>query len=202
MDSYNFSNQATSDGSEIPISVNPEAPSNNLSSLSIGNLDTTGYTFPTEIGFNTQILSANTSTKSLNWTNQPVGDIVNGGQTGAITVGSSTSYLTLQGNQGIRLSGGIKFQYDEISLTDSVLLLTDTHYFVNITGSGNNILILPSADTRSGKKYIISKGYIGGTLIIEAPVTDSIEGDSSTILTIKDQRIQLTASGNNIWIVL
>lgn len=204
MDSYVFEN-TSNDGSEVVLSSNTETSSTNIQKLNIGDLSTTGYTFPSTIGLTNQILVANTTTKTLDWSNQSSGgggDISNGGQLGMVSIGSTDNKLTLQGNQGIHIIGGIEYQYDNIVLNNANFNITDFHYFIEVSGSGNNTLLLPEADNRTGKLYIISKGYSGGTLVINTQTADKIDGEDTLSLTIDNQRIKIISSGVDRWLII
>ena len=69
-------------------------------------------------------------------------------------------------------------------------------------GSGNNTVVLPNANSRTGKKYIISKGYAGDMLTINTQTADKIDGDDTLELTVLNQRIQLISSGTNRWMIV
>ena len=185
----------------------------------------TSYLFPSSLGSINQVLISNPTESNLIWANQTgggggSGDIVNGGQSGAVTIGTTSSDdLTLISagkiNIGdittdeIHLQGGIRFQYDAISDTvpsgGNTFNLLLSNYFVEITGSGISTVHLPDADGAvSGHMYIISKGYAGGTIAIKpTPGSgDTIDGLSQVNLTSQDQRLKVISSGSNRWLII
>jgi hypothetical protein len=204
MDSYTFNNNISNDNSSLIVTavppVNAEDPTITIvEELNIGD-DTTGYTFPVDIGLSGQVLVANTSTipGKLDWGVAPAYAII----PGAVEIGSNDSTLLLSGKTGITIIGGIEYQYDSIELIGTTYNMLDSNYFVEITGSGDTIVALPEADTRTGKIFIISKGYVGGTLTINTQIADKIDGDDTIELSILNQRIQLISSGTDRWMVL
>lgn len=215
----------SSEGTNAPVSTTTESSLNNeviIDNLTIGDISTTGYKFPPTLGSDNQILIANTTTKELYWGAQTGGggDITNGGQTGTISIGSTdngttllgqtgavtvrstNNKLTLSANAGIILEGGIEYQYDLITLNNASSNITEAYYLVEVAGSGANTVVLPEADGQPGKKFIISKGYLGGSLTISTQTADKIDGDDDFILTEKDTRISLISSGTDRWLII
>jgi hypothetical protein len=179
----------------------------------------TAYSFPTSIGLLDQVLTPDVSMNMLEWEAQ-TGTVLNGGQSGAVTIGTTTANdLTLISSGGIHigdsstddihLQGGVRYQYNAIADTDppggNTFDLELSHYFVEITGSGITTVRLPDADGAvAGHMYIISKGYTGGALAIKsAPASgDTIDGLAQINLTYKDQRLKVISSGTDRWLIL
>jgi hypothetical protein len=181
----------------------PKKPT--LTSVFIGNASN-GYTFPDIIGSPSEILQVPTTGNELIWipnSGGGGGDIINGGQTGAVTLGSNDNKLTLIGSTGIKLQGGLDIQYDKIENNGSnTFTLTDAHQFVEIVDNAVTLVQLPESETRQGKQYIISKGYSGGNLTITTTPTDKIDGDDTIILNVINQRISIISSGDDRWLIV
>lgn len=229
MDDFTF-DYSTADGGVVPPPVTEIGPGGEVifndgevivqDGLSIG--DPTGgvgggYSFPLPIGPNTYVLATNTLANELVWVPNAGGgggDIVNGGNFGPITIGTidATPFNLISGgsiNIGatgspdqIHLNGSVGFQYDNISTALGTLTLTADYYFVEVTNAGTNIVELPDASTAVGRKYIISKGFAGGTLQLTTSVSDTIDGNPSLILRVLNQRIKLISNGVDKWIIL
>lgn len=178
----------------------------------------TSYLFPQTIGTAGQVLEADPTSNELDWVT-PIGgggDILNGGQTGPITIGTNnaTDLSLISGaninigdatTDDIHLNGGVRYHYTAVPYTGSAIIsLTIADYFVEITGSGITTVRLPDATGISGHMYIISKGYAGGTLTIEPALAsgDTIDGLSSLPLTSQDQRLKVISSGLDRWLIL
>jgi hypothetical protein len=119
-----------------------------------------------------------------------------------IPVLSSDDVLTLQGENGITLVGGLKIQYDNISSGIPIFEIEDKHHLVEISNILTNVVKLPEASGRSGKLFIIYKNYIGGFLKIESQVLDKIDGRDNITLEKINERISLISSGNNTWLII
>lgn len=200
---------SSSESSEVPVTTSSEIASSgdvNIMNLLIGDYPITGYKLPNVIGSSGEILKVPPSGNDLIWGvgggGGGGGDVINGGQSGLVSIGSNDNKLTIQGNQGITIIGGIEYQYNAINLISSIFNLLDIHYFIEITGSGNNTIVLPDADTRTGKIYIISKGYTGGSLTINTQTADKIDGDDTIVLNVLNERIQLISSGIDRWLII
>lgn len=177
-----------------------------------------GFSFPTIIGTNTYVMAADVGTNSLVWVPNaggiPAGDILNGGQSGPISIGTTdaTPMSIISGgalNIGatgsadqILLNGSVGFQYDEITTALGTLNLNSDYFFVEVTNAGTTAIALPDANTATGRQYIVSKGFAGGTLTITTTVSDTIDGQSTIVLTVQNQRIQLISNGSNKWLIL
>ena len=181
----------------------------------------TAYAFPPSIGLINQVLIADPTMSEVKWANQTGGgDIYNGGQAGAVTIGTTSfNNLTLVSSgqihigdnttDDIHIQGGIRYQYDAIANTTppggNTIDLLLSHYFVEITGSEISTVRLPDADGAvSGHMYVISKGYSGGTLSVKPAVAsgDTIDGLTQINLVSKDQRLKVISSGANRLLIL
>lgn len=200
----------TTESSSVPVGQTEEQaeqPGDTFTELSIGD-STTGFSFPTAIGTNGQTLIVPPSGNTLLWGaggGGGSGDILNGGQPGAVDIGSTDNKLTLRGNTGVKVIGGLDIQFDTINIIDTgSFTLDDSHHMVDITStpSANVSVILPEAETREGKLYIISKGYSSGILTIDTQPTDKIDGDDTFVLTGINNRIQLVSGGTNRWMFI
>jgi hypothetical protein len=125
-----------------------------------------------------------------------------GTQTGAVNLGSIDSKLTLEGKTGINLIGGLKIQYNNINSGVSQFELLDSHHLAEISNPLTTSIMLPDANGREGKLFIISKNYIGGSLIINTQPADKIDGDDTFELNILSERISLISSGDNKWLII
>jgi hypothetical protein len=125
-----------------------------------------------------------------------------GTQTGAVNLGSIDSELTLEGKNGINLIGGLKIQYNNINSGVSQFELLDSHHLAEISNPLTTSIMLPDANGREGKLFIISKNYIGGALIINTQPADKIDGDDTFELNILSERISLISSGDNKWLII
>ena len=200
---------ATTTSTEIsstPVTVTyEEASSGTVTTdiLEIGDVTTTGYKFPASIGLNNQVLVANTSNNELEWQNQSGGG--GGGSgflNGLVNLGSNDNKLILRGQDGITFEGGVEFQFETKTLNTASYNLSNYDYFIEIDGSGTNIINLPASDSVTGKTYIISKGYVGGNLIINTIPADKIDGDDTFELNGLNQRTTLISSGTNRWLII
>jgi hypothetical protein len=132
----------------------------------------------------------------------PIIAVANGTQTGAVNLGSIDGTLTLEGKNGINLKGGLNIQYNDINSNISQFELLDNHHLVEISNSFTTSIMLPDANGREGKLFIISKNYIGGALTINTQPADKIDGDDTLELNILSERISLISSGNNKWLII
>jgi hypothetical protein len=128
-----------------------------------------------------------------------------------ITIGSSLNV------NSIYLNGGIEYQYNEISTTVGpypnpstapTYNISDNDYMVNIVDSAYLSVQLPKIDqiglNRSGKVFIIARGFSGGSdLLIKPSPGDDIDGETISVsLPANNVRIQLIANGNTKWLIL
>lgn len=206
MDTYVFTNSITDNGSSIIVTQDTTTNETKVEKLVIGT-GITSYEFPQVSGTTGQVLVANTTTKILDWVNQSggggSGDIINGGQPGSVLIASTDNTLTLQGFSGTTLNNVVvEYKFDTINLTNGTYNITDNDFLIEITGSGTNTVVLPEADTRTGKKYIISKGYASGSLIISTQTADKIDGDDTFTLSLINTRTTLISSGTDRWLVI
>jgi hypothetical protein len=203
----------STNGGETPISTPTDDAASGetvLNNVIIGDISTTGYKLPNNIGLPSEVLKVPLSSNDLVWgANGSSGDIINGGNSGPVLVGSNDDVLTLKGVNGIKLIGGLDIQYNEITSptapSTNTFELKDEHQFVEITNIAITTVKLPDASVRAGKQYIISKGYDGGNLFIVANVTgvsDTIDGESFIKMTELDERISLTSSGVDRWLIV
>ena len=178
-----------------------------------------GYSLPNAIGTDTYVMAADVNTNSLIWVPNAGGgggggDILNGGQPGPISVGTTdetpmsiisggTLNIGTQGSSDhILLNGSVGFQYDKITTALGTLNLNSDYFFVEVTNSGTNIVALPDASTATGRQYIISKGFPNNTLTITTTASDTIDGENVIQLTAENQRIQLISNGSDKWLIL
>jgi hypothetical protein len=177
-----------------------------------------GFLLPTTIGTNEYILTADVGTNSLVWVSneggQSIGDIVNGGQIGPISVGTTdaTTMNIISGgaiNIGatgsadqIAFNGSVGFQYDNISGALGTLTLNADYFFVEVTNAGTTEVALPDANTAVGRQYLISKGFAGGTLTITTTESNTIDEVDDVVLSVQNQRIQLISNGTDKWFVM
>ena len=177
-----------------------------------------GYKFPSSIGPQGYVLASDVTANSLVWVSNASGggggDIINGGNSGPVSIGTldGTNFNLVSGGEinigqtgvpdQIKLNGSVGFQYDEINTALGTLNLNSDYFFVEITNSGTNTVLLPDASTAIGRQYIISKGFSGGTLLITTTVSDTIDGNNQLPLIGLNQRIKLISNGTNKWIIL
>lgn len=177
-----------------------------------------GYTFEQTIGPQGFVLASNVATNSLIWVSNAGGgggDVSNGGDTGPVTVGTvdATPFNLISGgaiNIGqsgvpdqIYLNGSVGFQYDNIMAAVGTLNLDASYFFVEISNSGTNTVLLPDASIAKGRQYIISKNFAGpAQLTITTTASDTIDGNASISLNILNQRIKLISNGDNKWIII
>ena len=160
------------------------------------------YTFPANIGADGEVLLVDGGNTELIWgEGGGGGDIANGFQTGLIEIGSTDNKLILQGATGIQLIGGLDLQYDDLNSGAASITLEDRHEFVEISNALTTNIILPAANARPGKKYIISKGYDGGTLTVSAQVPDTIDGDLTFDIIGINNRLSLISAGDR-WLIV
>jgi hypothetical protein len=130
----------------------------------------------------------------------------------SISIGSTTTpnHLTL--------NGGVEFQYNEVSTTVGpfpnpstapTYNMTDNDFMINVVDLLYTDIQLPQINpvgsvNRSGKMYIISRGFGGVTnLLIKPFAGDDIDGESVSINILGlGSRIQLIADGNNKWMII
>lgn len=199
-------NSGSSENSETVVTTTTEAASDGetvLDNLIIGDT-TTGYKFPNDIGAAGYILQVPVTGNELEWSAGGSSDIVNGGQPGSVTIGSNDAKLILKGQTGIKLEGGLDIQYDQISTGIEPFVLNDAHQFVEITNTSTLNIELPDADIRPGKQYIISKGTLTTepAITIKAPLGETIDGENTFVLNVKNQRVSLISSGEDRWLIV
>lgn len=187
----------------------------------------TSYEFPGDIGVTGQVLTVDAAQNELDFNPQSGGggpgggDIFNGGQPGAVTIGPTTADdLTLFTDGGkifvgsnndtddIHLQGGIRFRYrnvmDTVPPGGSCYEINISDYFVEISGSGINQVKLPDADGTEGHVFVISKGYVGGVLCVRpsSGSGDTIDGKNMIELRFTNQRLKVISSGTDRWLIL
>lgn len=179
---------------------------------------TGGYRFPVTIGTNNQILKADIVNNRVIWSDNLVGggggDIINGGNTGPVVIGTTDATATsiisgaginigqLNTPNQISLNGSVGYQYDKINTAVGTLNLNADYFFIEVTNAGTNTISLPDASTAVGRQYIISKGFVGGTLTITTTASDNIDGIDTIILKIVDQRVKLISNGLDKWVII
>ena len=151
--------------------------------LSVDHPDFPGddYIFPEFIGSTEQVMNPITPNKDLVWQTQM-----------AVSTGT------------------FNFAYDKIEDADTTLpsySLLGNQYLVEIRGSGITKVFLPDADGIAGRQYIVSKGYSGGTLSVNVSPTsgdtfEGIGGLTSINLVVENQRLKVTSSGEDRWIII
>jgi hypothetical protein len=132
----------------------------------------------------------------------PINTSPNGTTVGPVILGSSDDTLVLEGATGINLVGGLNVQYNEINTGIPTFVLEDRYHFIEISNSGTTSVLLPNANGRAGKLYIISKGYNGGVLTVSTQLADKIDGDDTFILNVQSERLKLISSGDNQWLIV
>jgi hypothetical protein len=194
----------TTESSTVPTTTNSDKAAigdNNFNNLSIGDLTGTGYSLPISIGTISQSINVPSTGNQLIWGTG--GDVYNGGQAGSVTLGSNdNSALTLIGNGGIKLEAGLDIKYTDIHQGFPGVFLNSSYHLVEVTNSGTTELLLPFASGNPGQQFIISKGYVGGTLTIKTEIADKIDGEDTIELTILNQRVSLVSSGGNRWLIV
>ena len=178
---------------------------NYFNSISLGLPYNVNYTFPTVLGTSTQYLKASPTTKEIIWADAGSGggDVVNGGQSGPLTIGADD--INGEFNLGfnttnINFRGGTDFQHDIISSPET-FTLTNQYFFVEFT-NGVKFVNLPAASTADGRIYIISKKYVGDELTIMPFLGDTIDNHVNIKLYSVDSRIQLISNGINKWFII
>lgn len=223
MDGFTFDFTNTDGQVDVPpvTGTGPDGETAFVDGIAIGNATGGvggGFSFPTIIGTNGYVLAADVGTNSLEWVPNAGGggggDVINGGQSGPISVGTldSTNMSIISGgtiNIGasgstdqIALNGSVGFQYDNISGALGTLNLNADYFFIEVTNDGTTVVALPDASTSIGRQYIISKGFAGGSLTITTTVSDTIDGQNTMALSVENQRIQLISNGTDKWLIL
>jgi hypothetical protein len=100
-------------------------------------------------------------------------------------------------SNNISLDGSIEYQYHNIDTDIGTLMLTADHYFIEVMHIGTHTIDLLDASTAVGRRYIISKGFVGDILTITTTPSDNIDGVDIITLNILNQRIQLISNGLN-----
>ena len=115
---------------------------------------------------------------------------------GEISIGSK------QSNNQIFFNGSIAYEYEELNSGDSIINLSSTQYFIEVTNSNTTELILPLITSAPGRVYILSKGFSGGSITISADSLDNIEGNPSITLTLTNQKLKLINNSSNNWYII
>ena len=102
----------------------------------------------------------------------------------------------------IVLNGSIAYEYTEVDDGTNPFVLDANHYFVEITNSLTNTVSLPDVTSSQGRTYIVSKGYAGGLLTIQAFAGQLIDGNSSISLSIEGERIAFINNGLTSWFII
>ena len=201
-------------------------------SLEVGTPST--YAFPTALGLTGQILQlvSPTSLDWATGTSSGPGVVTVGStdnETRLISGPSGVSQFTID-NTGqnitlgsdanpnyVTINGGVEFQYNEVSVaatfpnpaTIPTYTMTDNDFMINVTDSSYTEVQLPQINpggglNRSGKMYVISRGYGGvGNLLVKPFAGDNIDGETVSVNIPDDgNRIQLIADGNNKWMII
>jgi hypothetical protein len=175
--------------------------SSELSTVPLSAASDNTYILPLEIGTTGQVIAVPSSGDELIWANSGgSGDIYNGGQTGAVTIGSTDNVTTIIGT-GIKLEGGFDVKYNNISSGVASYSLDESLHFVDFTNIGTETVQLPEIDQNSGQQFIISKGFSGGLLTIYPNAVDTIDGDASFELSVINQRISIISNDRNQWMI-
>ena len=141
------------------------------------------------------------------------GDIVNGGQVGPVTVGTTNATTTklISGDDiqigdstvdnEIYLNGSLSFQYELLNNAIVTETLDDSHYFVEVTSATTTTIQLPVATT-AGRQYVIVNGKTSGILTILPSGGDTIDGITSHILKKTDWRFTVISNGGTKWLIV
>lgn len=139
------------------------------------------------------------------------GGVVNGGNSGAVVLGSVDADFTLTAAGSINigsgpsnhvfLNGGLKYLHVDNNSAGPIITLTTDNYSVAYTNVGVTNVRLPSANANVGSAYILHHAHGGGAISIDvAPASgDLIDGVPSVLLTAIGQHINLISIGNNAW---
>jgi hypothetical protein len=143
-----------------------------------------------------------------------VGDIINGGQPGPVTIGTTdatattiTSGADIQiGDAGsadeIHLNGSLSFQYELLNNAVATETLDDSHYFVEIASAMTTTVQLPAASIAAGRQYVIVNGKATGELTVVPNGGDTIDGETSHVLQKTDWRFTLMSNGGTKWLIV
>jgi hypothetical protein len=181
------------------------------------------YMFPKDngSGIHGDVLSYNSTYKTLVWTNPTVptaGQIANGGN----AINDDISIGTLDLNDFKLISGkdlvfdsagdiifnrGIRYKYDLID-TGNSLNVTSEHYLISIGPNADPVfnINLPAVNnTNVGRQYIISNDSLGVVNILPNNVIgniDKIDGETLWVLDMPAQRIRITSTGVDNWYII
>jgi hypothetical protein len=114
---------------------------------------------------------------------------------------ATANVLTLQGQLGIELQGGLTLAYDNISSGIPIFVLDSRYYFIEISNNSTTSVLLPNASTTPGQTFIILKGYSGGSLTVSTQGSNTIDGDAAITMDNLDDRLKLFSSGANRWVI-
>jgi hypothetical protein len=155
------------------------------------------------------------------------GDVIDGGQPGNITLGSSDSNITLisggvsqleaqpdgtiqLGNSvsdnSIFLNGGVDFLLRKIvdpAFTPPNFTLTVNDFMIDVISDTFSTVTLPLSGNSGGRMYIVSRGFSGaGVLTLVTSGVDTIDGDPSISLPVQDTRVKVISDGVSKWYVI
>jgi hypothetical protein len=183
--SFSFNgNGNTSNGSSVPL----------VSSGTTGSL----YTLPSNIGTSGQVLVSDGTV--INWgAGGGGGSILSTGDVVMGSTGASNGNLTLSADNSIKFDSGIVYKYTETNVNYT---LTKNDYFVNCL-AGCTIINLPNLSTTDrGLSYIINKGYTGSTVTVTVNTNDTIDGDTTFVLSNLNEKIQIISDGGEKWLLM
>ena len=224
MDTYSF-DFTIHDGDILPQEIIETDGSTSVTGVFSANaglivgVSPTEYSFPAAIGTNGYVLAANTTSGELEWVSNAgggggSGDIINGGQTGPVSVGTTdaTDFSLISGGKinigssssgdQILIHGSVAYQYDSITSGVGTFTLTANHYFVEINTTGITQVDLPDVTLSVGRAYIISKGTATGSIIIDAFGGQTIDNIGSLTLSVQNQRIRVISNGVDKWYIV
>lgn len=143
-----------------------------------------------------------------------IGDIVNGGQVGPVTVGTTDATTTklISGadlqigdtavDNEIYLNGSLSFQHETLNNAFVTEILDDSHYFVEVISPTTTTVMLPAASIAAGRQYIIVNGKATGVLTVVPNGGDTIDGVTSHILRETDWRFTVISNGGTKWLIV
>jgi hypothetical protein len=172
------------------------------------------YLFPEAMGADGQYLALDAPGNRLVWVDASSGsggDINNGGNSGAITVGSTTGTLTLiapglisvgsGASNHIFLNGGVVNLHADVADPGPVFDLSSNQYSVAFTNSGVDTVRLPPANANVGRSYIIHHAHSGGPITLEGSLGsgDTIDGIAAIPINANGSHIKVISIGNGKW---
>lgn len=187
--------------------------------------NSTKYVFPSTKSPSPNYTLKDPGTGILEWTaltsgGGGSGDITNGGQSGAISIGSTDNTMSFINSSGpqiqilqdgtiylgnpsnpnnIIITGGIDYSFKQITGPITNYDLTNNDYMIEVINATVNTITLPTAIGNGGRTYIITSGSTNTNLTIVPQSGQTIDGSSSYRLKYINTHLRIVSNSIGSW---